>query len=201
MVQSQWCNYRVISHPVNHVIDAYPEIGYDHGREAAGIAAAWFLHEPGPAAGLLLLGCDIAADPDDYEAMAQAVKDQPGDLHTGMVKLWPYSTSRSDWMWSHRGGTLGQPAATQDEDQPVAYVSLGYLWVPRRLLDLAYPVMATWRWGEADVKLSELALTHGIPAHAVKACRPKHLHYQEEHDGAAIAERASRVRDIPRPGV
>lgn len=186
-----WCNYRVISHPADYIIDIWPEDNYPNGKEAAGIAEAWSLARTAGHAGLLLLGCDVAADPDDYQAMAEAVQLAPWSLHTGLVKLWPESTKRDDWIWSHRGGTLGAPAATQDETVPVAYVSLGYLWVPGRLLDLAAPDMGTWQWGSVDVKLSELALASGIAAHVVPGCRPKHLHYQQEHDGQAILGRSA----------
>src|SRR5579859_452457 len=191
--QSMWCNYRVISLRADYVIDIWPEENWPTGREADGIGLAWAMAQAEGQAGLLLLGCDVAADPDDYQAMAEAVQLQPQDLHTGMVKLWPESTELPDWIWSHRGGTLGEPAATQDGSAPVSYVSLGFLWVPARLLDLAAPTIATWRHGAADVKLSELALESGVPAHAVQACRPKHLHFQGEHDGRIIQQRAGRT--------
>lgn len=189
ITQSEWCGYRVISLAADYVIHIAPEPGYEHGREMAGVARVWEHADRQGAIGLLLLGCDVAADPDDLEAMNAAVLEHPADLHTGMVKLWPESTSRDDWMWSHRGGTLGSPAATQDETAPVAYVSLGFLWTPARLLDLAAPVMSGWQWGNADVRLSELALEHGIAAHSVPHCRPKHLHFQREHDGNVIRSR------------
>jgi hypothetical protein len=187
--QSMWCNYRVISIQADYVIDIRPEEIWPTGREAAGIGLAWSMARAEGKPGLLLLGCDVAADPDDLDAMSDSVDQLPEDLHTGMVKLWPESTGRDHWMWSHRGGTLGEPAVLEDGSAPVSYVSLGFLWVPARLLDLAAPVIATWRHGQADVKLSELALASGIPAHAVLDCRPKHLHFQGEHDGHAISNR------------
>lgn len=144
------------------------------------------------AAGLLLLGCDVAADPDDLAAMTAQVERAPMDIHTGLVKLWPQSTARKDWMWSHRGGTLGAPVVLDDPYAPIAYVSLGFLWAPRRLLDAAAPVMGGWQHGEGDVKLSEVALDHGIPAWAVQGCQPKHLHFQGEHDGTYLYRRAIR---------
>lgn len=144
---------------------------------------ALLLHHSG-APGVLWLDCDVAADPDDYEAMAAVVQVLPEDVHTGMVKLWPTSTSRDTWIWSHRGGTLGAPAATQDESTPVAYVSTNFLWIPARLLSLAFPAGASWQWTEIDVQLSEIALRNEIPAHAVLACRPKHLHFTAAHHWA-----------------
>lgn len=190
ITQSEWCGYRVIGPRADYVIHVIPEPGYEHGLEAAGIAAVWDHADRHGALGLLLVGCDVAADPDDIAAMRSAVLERPADLHTGLVKLWPESTGREEWIWSHRGGTVGFPAATQDLAVPVAYVSLGFLWAPARLLELAAPHLAARQWGETDVYLSETALNHGIAAHVVPDCRPKHLHYQKEHDGGQIRARS-----------
>ena len=200
IVQSMWCNYRVISLQADYVIDIWPEENWPTGREAAGICLAWSMARAEGHSGLLLLGLDVAADPDDYDAMVTAVAENIQDLHTGMVKLWPESTGREDWMWSHRGGTLGKPAVLEDGSAPVSYVSLGFLWVPARLLDLAAPEIASWPHGQADVRLSEVALANGVPAHAVQACRPKHLHFQGEHNGRHYQQLAdSTGRGNPGP--
>lgn len=114
--------------------------------------------------------------------MARAVQYHPRRVLTGMVKLWPASTRRDEWIWSHRGGTLGAPVANQYDPVSIAYFSLGFLWVPRHLLDLAFPAHDNWHWGEMDVKLSELAYTHQIVVNAVPECRPKHLHFTEAHN-------------------
>ena len=198
VAQSMWCNYRVISLQADYVIDVWPEDNWPKGREAAGIGLAWSMAQAEGHAGLLLLGLDVAADLDDLGAMTAAVLDRPADLHTGMVKLWPESTGRDHWMWSHRGGTLGKPAVLEDGSAPVSYVSLGFLWVPGRLLDLAMPEIASWPHGQADVRLSEVALANGVPAHAVQACQPKHLHFQGEHNGRHYQQLAER-RTISHP--
>lgn len=190
IAQSQWCGYRVISLAANHIIDVWPSPEYPKGNEAGKIAECWESNRDSGYPGLLLLGCDVAADPDDLAAMVASVAQLPADLHTGMVKLWPASTGRQTWMWSHRTGTLGEPAVITDERAQPTYVSLGFLWCPARLLNLAAPIMGRWEHGEADVRLSEVAIRAGIPAHAVADCRPKHLHYQGEHDGEYIRQRS-----------
>lgn len=192
IAQSQWCGYRVISLPVTFILDIWPTPEFPKGDEANQIANAWLRARDLGATGMLLLGCDVAADPDDLAAMTAAAARAPEDIHTGLVKLWPQSTSRETWMWSHRGGTLGEPTVLDDETAPVSYVSLGFLWCPARLLDLSAPVMGAWQHGQADVRLSEVALRAGIPMHAVPDCRPKHLHFQREHDGDHIRNRMAR---------
>lgn len=127
--------------------------------------------------GMLWLDPDVVADPDDLATMTEAVEAIPADLHTGMVKLWPASTSRDAWIWSHRAGRLGTPAATQDETCAPVYVSTCFLWIPARLLDSITPQLPSWGWHGFDVQLSEAALHLGIEAHTVPACRPKHLHF------------------------
>lgn len=194
ITQSQWCGYRVNSLPVDFILDIWPTPQFPKGDEANQIANTWVSIRHHRGRGLLLLGCDVVADPDDLMEMNAAVERAPADIHTGLVKLWPASTGRDRWMWSHRGGTLGSPTVLDDETAPVSYVSLGFLWCPARLLDLSAPVMGAWQHGEADVRLSEVALGAGIPMHAVPGCRPKHLHFQKEHDGDHIRQQAS-IRD------
>lgn len=182
IVQSQWKGFRVNSLTPDYVLDVRPEDGYPRGREAKELSDLWVKLRDADIPGLLLLGCDVAADPDDYAAMAAAASRTTGRVLTGMVKLWPASTGRKEWMWSHRGGTLGNPVASQYENTTIAYFSLGFLWVPRKLLDIAFPAYDNWQWGEMDVKLSELAYRNYIPVHAVHGARPKHLHFTDEHN-------------------
>lgn len=132
--------------------------------------------------GVLLLGCDVAADPDDYEAIDAAQWLRQGLVLTGLVKLWPASTGRPEWMWSHRGGKLGHPEAGQLDIIFPRYFSLGFVFIPRILMDLAFPEHANWQWGEMDVGLSELAMRNGIPARVVYGATPKHLHFREAHN-------------------
>lgn len=176
-VQNEWQGNRIPSIPCDYVIQSHPAPGYPHGLLGAGLVHAWTMTHVYPLAGILWLDPDVVADPDDVSAMAAAVEQLPGDLHTGMVKLWPASTGRDTWIWSHRTGSLGAPAATQDDQAPVAYVSTCFLWMPARLLDLICPRAQGWPWDGFDVQLSEAALRAGIEAHAVPACRPKHLHF------------------------
>ena len=147
------------------------------GRKGKATAEAWLRLRSEVRAGLLVIDNDVAADPDDLAAMRQAVEQLPQDVHTGLVKGWPASTGRPDWIWSHRGGTLGSPVPGQDETVPIAYISTCFVWLPARLLDLAAPELPYLRWEQVDVFLSEVALAHDIPCHAVYQCRPKHLHF------------------------
>lgn len=177
IVQISWCHFRVVSIRTDHVLNCQPGTDYPHGRKALMMSMLWSELGTWGAPGVLWLDPDIAADPDDLAAMTEAVREHPADMHTAAVKLWPESTGRDTWMWSHRGGSLGAPAATQQEDTPVSYVSTGFLYTPARLLDLAFPAGSGWQWDQVDVGLSEIALQAGIPAHLVKGCRPKHLHF------------------------
>lgn len=144
------------------------------------------LPAPRPA-GILWVDPDVAADPDDLGAMQLAVSSHPGWVHTGLVKLWPISTGHQDWIWSHRGGSMGFPAVTQDETVPVSYISMGFVWTPAVLLDTAFPRYRSWEYPQIDVGLSELAQVLGIPMSVVPGCRPKHLHFQaEQHWGYVV---------------
>lgn len=192
--QVMWANYRVISIPVDAIMDVWPESDYPHGRKAFHMCELWNGVRTYNYPGVLWMDPDVAADPDDLGAMQLAVQAAPEAMHTGLVKLWPESTGRPDWIWSHRGGTLGQPAATQEDLHQVAYVSTGFLWTPAVLLDLTLPGLAGAQWAEVDVALSERALLAGIPAWTVAGCQPKHLHFTKEHDGAHILRRSTSHR-------
>lgn len=181
VVQTEWDNFRVKGIQADYVIRPRPEPGYPDGRKAALMSNLWGQLRPASPAGLLWVDPDVAADPDDLAAMASAVTQAPAGVHTGLVKLWPRSTGLKDWIWSHRGGTLGSPAATQDETVTVSYVAMGFVWTPARLLDLAFPANRGWHYHEIDLGLSELALAHHIPMRTVPGCRPKHLHFSPEH--------------------
>jgi hypothetical protein len=164
------------------VLDIKPEPDYPRGREAKHLSDLWAKVRLEQEAGVLLLGCDVAADPDDYAAMCAAARLRPELVHTGMVKLWPGSTGRPDWMWSHRGGKLGAPEATQLDPIRISYFSLGFLYVPRRLMDLCFPMHSDWRWSEMDVGMSEIAWRNAIRVRAVYDATPKHLHFTPSHN-------------------
>lgn len=177
ILQYEWQGYRVRGLIPDLVIPLAPEPDWPHGRKGKATADAWSLYGSKVRTGLLVMDNDVAADPDDLAAMTEAVQQLPADVHTAMVKNWPASTSRPDWIWSHRAGRLGAPEPTQDDSAAVVYFATGMTWLPGRLLDLAADQLPTWPFHAFDVGLSEVALAHDIPAHAVPACRPKHLHF------------------------
>jgi len=189
--QVQWAGYRVISLPVDAIMDVWPSEEYPHGNKAFHMSEIWNGIKGFGHPGILWLDPDVAADPDDLAAMERAVDQRPGDMHTGLVKLWPESTQLPRWIWSHRGGTLGFPAATQEVTDTCSYVATGFLWTPARLLDLVFPAHQGLQWEQVDVTLSEAALAAGIPARVARACQPKHLHFSREHDGFAILRRTT----------
>lgn len=175
--QIEWQGYRVKSIPVDYVLPVAPLDNWPHGRKALAMRDLWSKLRDAGTAGVLWLDPDVAADLDDLAAMQAAVDALPGAMHTGWVKLWPASTGRPEWIWSHRAGSFGFPVAHQGEFTTVAYIATGFLWTPAELLELAWPTMLHWRWEQVDVLLSELALAHDIGIYAAPGCNPKHLHF------------------------
>lgn len=187
VVQTSWRNFRVVGIAADYVLASEPQPGFPSGRKAVLMCDLWASLAAAQLPGILWVDPDVAADPDDLAAMTEAVRAHPGWVHTGMVKLWPISTGHRDWIWSHRGGTMGQPTVTQDETVPVLYIAMGFLWTPRVLLDAAFPRYRGWDYPQIDVGLSELAHDLAIPLATVPACRPKHLHFQpEQHWGYVV---------------
>lgn len=177
LAQFQWQDERISSVTPDCILRIIPEPGYERGRKARLIGNLWSGLQERPPPGLMLMDPDVVADPDDIAAMHAAACLDPTSVHTAAVKLWPASTGLRDWIWSHRGGTVGFPVATQDEDTPIAYWTTCLVYLPARLLDAAAAVIDQWQWLELDVKLPELGLQLGIPNRLVPAARPKHLHY------------------------
>lgn len=176
-MQTEWQGYRINSLTPAHILRVIPEPGFPDGRRSQLTADLWASHGAGHWAGMLWLDCDVAADPDDLAAMAEAVKADPEQVYTGMIKLWPRSTGAAAWFWSHRAGPPSAPICTQAEVEDATNFALGFLWTPARLMNLALPWLRSWRYREIDCGLSELAWRHDIRARAVLDCRPKHLHY------------------------
>jgi len=177
IAQIEWQGDRVKGIKPDYILPVEPLPEWEHGRKALLMADLWEQLQDDRPPGVLWIDHDVASDPDDLAAMVEATSRWPDAMHTGMVKLWPASTQLPDWIWSHRGGILDYPVASQDESVPIAYVATGFLWTPARLLDLTRPVMRLWRWEQVDVGLSELAWLHDITINGVRACRPKHLHF------------------------
>ena len=177
LAQYEWQGYRVKGLIPDLVIPLKPLPDWPQGRKGQATADAWADHRSITPAGLLVMDNDIAADPGDLAAMLEAVDQRPDAVHVGLVKLWPASTGRPDWIWSHRGGTLGSPIPHRVWLNPIAYFATGFTWLPSRLLDLASPQLRECTFPEFDVCLSEVALRHGIRTHSVPACFPKHLHF------------------------
>lgn len=192
-----WDNFRVISVVPNYVIPLWPDPEYPHGRKAQAMSDLWAWLRAYDTPGICWFDPDVAADPDDLAAMQAAVNADPTVIYTGMIKLWPQSTGRSEWIWSHRGGTIGAPTASQDENQPVTYFATGFLWTPAELLDLAFPAHARWQWLELDVQLPQLAALNHIAARTVPGCRPKHLHFSKEHEPWTDQPKPTAPGDLP----
>lgn len=182
IIQSQWNGFKVDSLPPDITLNVTPEPGYPQGRYAFLLSQVWKRIRKNNIPGVLLMGHNIAADPDDYEAIAAAASLHPERVLTGMVKLWPISTGRAEWVWSHRGGTYGRPEAGQLDILRPAYVSTDFLYVPRQLMDLAFPMHADWTHMEIGMYLSGLAIQHRIATRVVYTAAPKNLYFSESHN-------------------
>lgn len=177
IAQIEWSGNRVQGIKPDHVIAAIPEPGWPNGRAAAGRAEVWRQLAEQGCEGVIWLDPDIAADPDDLDALAQFVALHPADVVTATVKLWPASTGRATWMYGHRWSEAVDDLDGQTWHQRPRYWTTSMVWTPAQLLDLAMPEMPDRPWHGFDVWLNRLALAHDIPAWAVPDCQPKHLHF------------------------
>lgn len=177
IAQIEWSGKRVQGIAPDHIIRAIPEPDWPTGRAAAGRAEVWRQLAQQGAAGVLWLDNDVAADPDDLDALAQLVDLHPGDVVTATVKLWPASTGRPAWMYGHRWAEAPSDLEAQRWYVSPRFWTTSMVWTPARLLDLALPEMPQRPWHGFDLWLNRLASSHDIPAWAARDCCPKHLHF------------------------
>lgn len=177
IAQSEWNGYRVAGIVPDYIMRVSPQPGYVQGRKALRYDQVWQIARREHRIGVLWIDPDIAADPDDLAVITDAITSWPADTHTAAVKLWPASTARPDWIWSHRGGDLGKPVPTQDVTVQATYVATGFLYTPARLLDQLPDDFPSLQFTAVDVCLSETGIRHGIPVRVAWECRPRHLHF------------------------
>src|SRR5690242_10659791 len=109
-VRMNWDRTALPQPIARHYYDMHvsPEPGYPFGRKGLVISAAWRQLASRNASGLLILDGDVAIDPEDHAAMLRAVDERPQLVHVAPVKIWPKSTKRSAWTWSHWRDEPGQ---------------------------------------------------------------------------------------------
>jgi hypothetical protein len=157
-----------------HHLHIDPEPGHPFGRKGRQFAAAWQQLAGPEFDGMLILDGDVMIDPADHSAMMGAIDAQPGIVHTAPVRIWPASTKRPGWVWSH-----WSEQASQDIDrEAVAWFSFCYTYLPRALVVRCLRAgLARWRYPGVDMQVSRQAAAAGIPVNVVAGCWPKHLHY------------------------
>lgn len=184
-VQIQWKHERAESVRPDDILRVAPEDDAPRGRKAALMAAYWWMAKQKGAAGVIWQDPDIVCDPDDLAAMRTAIEYRPTSVAVASHKLWPASTMRDSWVWAHGLHVGGYPVLGQVWQKRAEWFALGLTYTPGRLLDLAYPHMPAWVFGQVDNGLSNIARVHGIPGFAVKDARPKHLHFYPREDDAS----------------
>jgi hypothetical protein len=149
-----------------------PEPEYPAGRKGLAIAGAW-TQLGRDADGLLILDGDVAIDPHVFSRMFDMIGSYPGDVLTAPAKIWPVSTHRESWVWSH-----WTEQASQEIEPEARWFSFCFTYLPRRLLDSAVRNgLRKWTYPRVDASMSKEAQRLGIPVQVVKDCSPLHLNW------------------------
>jgi hypothetical protein len=152
-----------------------PEPGRPFGRRGLALQAAWEQLGNKGCCGMLVMDGDVQIDPLDLAAMGDAIAARPRTVLIGPVRLWPASTQRESWVWGHWRSPHGP---TQEMTPNPNRWSFGFTYLPRRLLEAAArDGLADWSFPNVDVKMSDCATRHRVPARVVEGCHPKHMHY------------------------
>lgn len=163
---------------VNHAIKFTPvhfgpESGWPVGRKGAALAGAW-KQLGGDADGMLILDADVAVDPQMVVTMMSAIGGDPESVWTAPVRIWPVSTMRDGWVWSH-----WETEASQQVDEVANWFSFCFTYVPRALLDhcVRGGRLASWTYPRVDASMARAARNLGIKGRVVQECFPVHLHW------------------------
>lgn len=152
-----------------------PETGWPAGRKGAAIAGAWRqLGAGADADGMLLLDADVAVDPQMVIDMMTAIGSDPESVWTAPVRIWPVSTLRDGWVWSH-----WDQAASQQVDEVANWFSFCFTYVPRALIEhcLKGSRLQSWTYPKVDASMARAARDMGIKGRVVPDCFPVHLHW------------------------
>lgn len=158
-----------------HRLHVDPEPGHPFGRKGRQLAAAWRQLADPTFDGMLILDGDVMIDPADHQAMLDAIDARPGVVHTAPVRIWPASTKRPGWVWSHWAAAGASQIIDYDD---VGWFSFCYTYLPAELITRCLRAgLARWRYPGVDMQVSEQARAAGIPVNIVPECWPKHLHW------------------------
>lgn len=152
-----------------------PEPGWPCGRKGLALAGAWKQLAPHDGAdGMLILDADVAVDPQMVVTMMAAIGSDPESVWTAPVRIWPVSTMRDGWVWSH-----WDQAASQEIDEEARWFSFCFTYLPARLIEhcLKDRRMLTWTYPRVDAAVSKAAQQLGIKGRVVQDCFPVHLHW------------------------
>jgi hypothetical protein len=165
-----------------HSLHVAPEPGYPFGRKGLQLATAW-KHLAAPhTAGMLVADGDVAFDHQDLNDMYQAINLDASCVWTAPIKLWPVSTKRTRWVWSHLLEWPDEQAQVDNrgDTDPDFTFSFCFTYMPRRLIDavIGRGQLRTVQYPHVDQTCMEWARKLSVPVRIVRGhCSPKHMNY------------------------
>jgi hypothetical protein len=155
-----------------------PEPQYPVGRKGLALAGAWEHLSQGNGAGaiadgMLIADADVALDPQIVITMMDHIGTDPGSVWTAPVRIWPVSTLRGQWTWSH-----WETEASQEIDEVANWFSFCFTYLPRVLIETCLKSgLKTWTYPKVDASVARVARRTGIKGRVVPDCFPVHLHW------------------------
>lgn len=141
------------------------------------MAQTWLTCSRQGAPGVIWMDPDIAADPDDHNAMLEAISYRDDTVWVAAHKLWPASTGRQEWVWGHGRWDRTGPVMSQQFNVMPGWFAMGMTYTPSTLLHHVVQDLMLWTFGAIDMSLSHAARQLGVPIRVARKARPKHLHY------------------------
>lgn len=157
-----------------HHLHVMPEAAFPVGRKGLVLHGAWMaLGRKAQADGMLIVDGDVAIDPVMAVAMLNAIHSDPEAVWTAPVKIWPESTHRDDWVWSH-----WEKDASQEKDEIASYFSFCFTYLPASLMEACVKGgLQKWTFPNVDACVAKEARKLGLKARMVDGIEPVHLHW------------------------
>jgi hypothetical protein len=175
-VRKSWNNTALnIPIPGNfYLLHINPSADHPFGEKGKVLANGWRQLGNENMAGMLILDGDVAIEPGDLTNMLAAIHEHDKMVVVAPVRIWPKSTKRNSWVWSHWSDHGSQVMETEN----VRWFTFNFTYLPRKVIEQALSDgLVDWTYPSVDTRMSKAAMRAEVPVYVAENVLPKHLHF------------------------
>jgi hypothetical protein len=138
------------------------------------LAGAWKQLNNNNMDGMLIMDGDVVIDPGDLTNMLTAIHEHDKMIVIAPARIWPISTKRKNWVWAHWSTEASQVMETEN----IRWFTFNFTYLPKKVIEQALTDGLTeWTYPNVDKRMSESAVTAGVPVYVAENVLPKHLNF------------------------